>query len=59
MSVKKYIYAFLGTMAFFILFGTVDSANYFAFKRTVIQSGICVSIIGLSALRYKNINYKQ
>ena len=46
-------------MAFFILFGTLDGANYFSFKRTVMQSGICVSIIGLSALRYKNINYKQ
>ncbi|NMC56512.1 MAG: hypothetical protein GYA50_04755 [Eubacteriaceae bacterium] len=59
MSVKKYIHIFFAAAAFFILFGTLDGANYFTFKRTVIQSGICVSIIGLSALRYKNINYKQ
>lgn len=59
MSVKKYIYAFLAAFAFFILFGTLDGANYFSFKRTVIQSGICIAIIGLSAIRYRNINYKQ
>ncbi|MEL7569470.1 MAG: hypothetical protein AAGU14_02805 [Eubacteriaceae bacterium] len=59
MSVKKNIYFTLGAFAFFILFGTLDGANYFSFKRTVIQSGICIAIIGLSAIRYKNINYKQ
>ncbi len=55
MNIKKYIYKFLGIISFFILFGTLDYANYFSLKRTVLQSGICISIIGFSALRYKTL----
>jgi hypothetical protein len=50
-KLKKVICICIGVYAALVIFGTLDPSNHFTPGRILSQSGICLSLIGLSAWR--------